>query len=166
MAKVLNLEQFYKGYLHFGCSYEETSNKKVLQKFVLSEDSVPDAPTYKCMLGPTGCHVNDDCHYKHAFWCACAGESCVRYKDVKLNSGTKKKEAYAYTSESPGWGWQGCKLSFFSCKCKEPRSNWEESWTGDNDDGLRDIHSMLAIKRNYYSALEEKCDQERPVTDI
>lgn len=166
MAKVLNLEQFYKGYLHFDCSFEETSNNKVLQKFVLSKDSDPEAPTYKCMLGPTGCHVHDDCHYKHAFWCACAGESCVRYKDVKLNSGSTKKEAFAYTSESPGWGWQGCKLSGFSCWCKAPRSNWEESWSGDDEDGLRDVHSALAMARGNVGALTDECNQKQKFEEI
>ena len=29
----------------------------------------------------------NDCHYRAAFWCACGGQSCVRYRDVPLSSG-------------------------------------------------------------------------------
>lgn len=150
MAKVLNLEQFFKGYLNFGCSFKETSNKKVLQKFVLSKNSDPNLPTYQCLLGPSGCYEDKDCHYKHPFWCACAGKSCIRYKLVTLNSGTTKQEAYAHESVSPGWKGQGCKLKGFKCKCKKPRSNWSVSWSGDNaGGGLRDIHYSLAKGRSH-----------------
>ena len=158
MPIVFNLEQFFKGYLHYGCSYKETSNEKVMQKFTLTKDSIPDAPSYQCILGPSGCHVDNDCSYKDAFWCACAGKSCLRYKEVELNSGTVKTEVYAFKEKSPGWGWQGCKLSGLSCWCTEPSSTWRVSWTGDNDDSLRDIHHMLSQRRSRVEALKKDCE--------
>ncbi|XP_020896890.1 DELTA-thalatoxin-Avl2a isoform X2 [Exaiptasia diaphana] len=145
-AKAANLEQFYKGFLHFGCTYKKTSNGKEIQKFDLAEESDPESPTYVCKLGPEGCHVDDDCHYKDAFWCACYGDSCLRYKDTQLKAGGIKKEAYAYKSGTR-WGWQGCQRKVFSCYCSDPRKNWETSWRGEDlDNALRDVHSMLLEK--------------------
>lgn len=143
MVRVFNLEQYFKGFLNFGCSYDKTTNGKVLQKFVLGEDSDPNTPIYKCMLAPEGCHDNDDCHYKDAFWCACAGPSCIRYKDVKLNSGLTRKEAYAYTLKDPGWGWHGCERSELTCWCTAPGKTWQEAWSGEKNLNVRrDLHSL------------------------
>ena len=145
--KSANLEQFYKGYLHFGCSHKKTNNGKELQKFDLAEDSDPEDPTYVCKAAPEGCKVDDDCHYEDAFWCSCSGESCVRYNDKKLASGTMKTEVYAY--KGSGWAWQGCKYWFAKgCYCSEPRKYWKSTWRGDDrDNALRDVHSMLLEKK-------------------
>lgn len=120
-----------------------------MQKFELGKDSDPEAPTYLCNLGPQGCHDNEDCHHQLPFWCACSGESCIRYKDQKLNSGTKKKVAYAETTNE--WKGHGCKRRRnMKCECKVENKNCEESWSGDRDDDavLRDVHhKMLKAKR-------------------
>jgi len=145
-AKAVNLEQFYKGYLSFGCFYTKSTNKKVeMQKFEFSEDSDPEAPTYKCYLGPEGCHDDEDCHYEHPFWCSCAGESCVRYKNQETDSGSKKKTAFAESSRT--WSWHGCVRNYFKCYCKNKNKNFQESWNGDTDDALRDVHSIMMKRR-------------------
>lgn len=81
--------------------------------------------------------------------CACKGESCVRYKDLELNTGLKKKIAYAETTGE--WEGQGCKKKrLLNCRCVKENKNWEESWSGDRDAdaALRDVHHrMVEAKR-------------------
>lgn len=76
-AKAINMEAYYKGYLNYGCGY--ITEGIVLQKFHHSYQSTPDYPIFQCSIAPSGCHKNNDCHYRPAYQCECRGDSCVRY---------------------------------------------------------------------------------------
>lgn len=89
-AKAINLEAYYKGYLNYGCDY--ITEGIVLQKFHHSYQSTPDYPIFQCSIAPSGCHKNNDCHYRPAYQCECRGDSCVRYSTKTLNTGIKKKQ--------------------------------------------------------------------------
>nr|Q76DT2.1 RecName: Full=DELTA-thalatoxin-Avl2a; Short=DELTA-TATX-Avl2a; AltName: Full=Toxin AvTX-60A; Short=Av60A; Flags: Precursor [Actineria villosa]BAD04943.1 AvTX-60A [Actineria villosa] len=154
-AKAVNLEQFYKGFLHFGCSFLHTSNADnadvEIQKFDFAKTSDPDAPTYVCKVGPEGCQHHEDCHYRAAFWCECGGpydlaRTCLRYKTEKLNSGSTKRECYP--NKESGFAWHGCQLHGLSCWCSAPNKNWEETWSGeDTNNALNDVHQVLMEKK-------------------
>ena len=120
--KAMNLEYFYKGFLNYGCKYQVDRNT-VLQKFISVPQSSSRHPAYKCIIAPDGCHNNNDCHYRHAFWCECRGDSCVRYYD---GSGIQKTIAKVFRGS--GWAWQGCSLGFFRCYCSNPNNHWKVVW--------------------------------------
>lgn len=158
-AKAVNLEQFYKGFLSFGCSYTKI-NEIELQKFELSKDSDPDAPTYVCKLAPEGCHNDDDCHTKNVINCVVYGDTAVRYNDTELNTGSTKKEAFIYTGTE--WEGPGCNKKGFKCKCTKPKTERLESWSGDNDSdkAIRDINSILTAKRRSDQAKLQQVKKE------
>nr|P58912.2 RecName: Full=DELTA-alicitoxin-Pse2b; Short=DELTA-ALTX-Pse2b; AltName: Full=Toxin PsTX-60B; Short=PTX60B; Flags: Precursor [Phyllodiscus semoni]BAF46273.1 sea anemone toxin PsTX-60B [Phyllodiscus semoni] len=144
-AKATNLEQFYKGYLNFDCAYEKSEKGLELQKFELAEDSDPDAPTYVCKLGPEGCHSDDDCESDDLIYCACCGDSCIRYNNtVLLSTGDTKKVAFINDVDDE-FRDHGCGRKGLKCKCKEENKKWGQSWSGDSDAdaALRDINAMM-----------------------
>ena len=169
-AKAVNLDQYYNGYLHFGCTKEATENaggkEIVMQKFDLARDSETDSPTYECKIYAEGCHHNEDCHYRAAFWCECGGpypkaRSCLRHKTSKLAAGSEKKSIFLQTAHS--WGWHGCQLKGFSCWCTDESTRWTTTWSGEEkDQAMRDYHiKIMARKRRDKAAKRSKNKKHR-----
>ena len=62
LAKAVNSESYYKGYLNFDCPLL-TINNYVVQKFQLIGSTT--LPAYQCVIAPTGrCHQDNDCNYR------------------------------------------------------------------------------------------------------
>ena len=120
--KAINLEYFFKGFLNYDCKYR-LDKSTVLQKFVNAPQGSSRHPAYKCIIAPDGCQSHHDCHYRHAFWCECRGDSCVRYY---RGSGVQKTVAKVFRGS--GWGWQGCSLGFFQCYCSSRNYHWKVVW--------------------------------------
>ena len=100
----LNMEYYYLGFLNYGCPYK-ASGGVAIQKFDYTKSSTEDSPELECSLAKEGCHSDDDCHYKPV-WCSCHGDSCVRYKSVPQDNGSKKQTAEV--NYDSNWGWSGC----------------------------------------------------------
>ena len=141
--KVNNLEDYYKGYLNYGCNYIRTPSielqyftntglpPKMQAEFHHGSNSLEEShQPFTCWIAGSGCHSQNDCHYRAAFWCECNGDSCVRYKEEKQNTGVTKKIPYIY--HESGWGWHGCSLHGFSCSC-DYVSSAVEVWRPDTD---------------------------------
>ena len=142
LAKAVNLENYYKGYLNFGCP-RQTINGLVVQKFQLGSQHYK-LPTYECALTPTGCHQDDDCHRHFNQWCECRGNTCIKYKqEFDYHTGTNRLVPYAFTN--PGWYDQGCvKVSLLGkCACNEPNTNWKVIWKSDDESFI----SLIAFSR-------------------
>ena len=140
LAKAVNLENYYKGYLNFNCPQLKT-NDYVVQKFQLVENTT--LPAYQCVIAPMGCHRENDCHYRHAFWCECRGDTCIRYsKQFDYNTGVTRESPYAFTDS--GWGWHGCTRSGFKCHCTEPSPNWKVIWETHDESSK----SLIAFSRS------------------
>ncbi|XP_078356965.1 DELTA-alicitoxin-Pse2b-like [Oculina patagonica] len=114
--RAVNLEQYYLGFLNYGCSYI-TSGGVDIQKFDHTKGSNEMYPEYECSLAKEGCHSDKDCHFR-TMWCSCRGESCVRYKSVEQDTGVSKQTAYANTHAN--WAWKGCSWTVHGlhCVCK------------------------------------------------
>ena len=153
--KAINLEYFYKGFLNYGCNYQVDKNT-VLQKFVNAPQGSSRYPAYKCVIAPDGCHSDNDCHYRDAFWCECRGDSCVRYYK---GSGIQKTVAKVFRGS--GWGWQGCSLSFFQCYCSSPNYHWKMVW-GPN---VEEMQFKIAVHERMKNVLvaQEKKPTEPPI---
>ena len=125
LPKAVNLENYYKGYLNFGCPLLSINNH-VVQKFQLAKD--PGAlPGYRCDIAPTGCHNNSDCQYRASFWCQCKGDTCINYNSkLQYDTGSTRDIPYVVTTD--GWGWQGCRRHGFSCSCNHENKNWKTIW--------------------------------------
>ena len=118
----LNLEYYYRGFLNYGCQYENSGGQD-LQKFDFTNTSTKDNPDYECTLAPKGCHNDDDCHYHIGVWCACRGPSCVLYETTTLDTGENKTTAYINADES--WGWRGCDWKVWASVCECYNTNTE-----------------------------------------
>ena len=114
--RAVNLEQYYLGYLNYGCPYIDSGGVDI-QKFDHTKGSSEMYPEYECTLAKEGCHKNEDCHLK-PMWCSCRGESCVRYESVEQDTGVSKQTAYANTDSD--WASKGCDWTVrgFKCACK------------------------------------------------
>ncbi|EDO41387.1 predicted protein [Nematostella vectensis] len=133
-AKVRNLEQFFKGFLAFGCK-KKTVQDTTTTKFNLAPFSSSSNPIFQCLLRDPGCNNDKDCKY-HAFkGCKCDGKTCVDNKLVDRGDGSQKKVAVSYdegdTSEVPGCEYQ---FRFFKCKCTT-KPGYSVIWQSD---GLKD----------------------------
>ena len=153
--KAINLEYFYKGFLNYGCDYRVYKNT-VLQKFVNAPQGSSEHTAYKCVIAPDGCHSDNDCHYRHAFWCECRGDSCVRDSG---GSGNQKTVATIFRGR--GWAWQGCSLGFFKCYCSNPNNYWRVVW-GPN---VEDMQFKIAVHERMKNMLvvQEKNPTEPPI---
>ena len=126
MAKSVNMEYYYKGYLNFGCPYR-TKNGQELQKFEMTPDSTAERPEYRCSIAPEGCHSYDDCHY-HNVKCECRGDSCIRYSTVTSDTGKTKQ--VANPSYSSSWYGHGCGWKVWGsvCQCSSERKERTVIW--------------------------------------
>lgn len=130
-TKAFNMEAYYKGYKNYGCALR--TDGIVLQKFHYSNQSTQHNPILQCSIAPEGCRSNDDCHYRNAWWCECSGDSCVRYKKTKLNTGVERYDAEIFTGHD--FAWQGCGgAAALSCTCKHPKHKWKTVWTSSDED--------------------------------
>ncbi|KAI6658131.1 MAC/Perforin domain-containing protein [Oopsacas minuta] len=127
-AKAINLQAYYEGYLNFGCDYLVSSTYVQLQKFNHSETSTDDYPRYECTIAPYGCQVNEDCHYRDAFWCECRGDSCVSYSTIKSSTNVKRKVPTIFTGS--GNAWQRCNIYGFDCECSR-NTVWQKIWSSE-----------------------------------
>lgn len=105
--RALNLQYYYLGYLNYGCFLKE-SKGVILQKFDYTKHSNDEHPEFECSLAKEGCHRDDDCSYRFGPWCACRGDTCVRYvRDEKDSSGCKVS-AYPNVGKFGDLRWFGC----------------------------------------------------------
>ena len=101
------------------------------------------------MIAPTGCHHDNDCHYRSAFWCECRGDTCIRYDtQFDYNTDTTREKPYAFTNS--GWGWQGCTRRSFTCHCTKPNPNWKVIWETHDESSK----SLIAISRSTESSAD------------
>ena len=151
LIRGVNMEQYYTGYLSYGCTYS-TVGSLALQKFGLSPLSSPSVPKYECTLAHQGCHNDDDCHYR-LVKCKCQDHTCVRYRYSELDTGDKKTEAYINHQDK--WYWNGCgwKVAGSKCECKtKGDSGRTVVWSGDNK-------AMVGVNRG--SMFGSKSQQRR-----
>lgn len=121
--RAINLEYYYSGFLNYDCPYK-TRHQLELQKFDYTRGSDPKHPEFECSLAKEGCHSDDDCHYVVGVWCTCRGETCVRYKSVKQETGDPKK--MACISNDKNWDWKGCDWKIWASKCGCYNKNRDE----------------------------------------
>ena len=77
-AAALNLQQYYIGYLDFGCELIETPELE-LRRFEKSPYDSKDVPNYQCVLEKEGCHEDSDCKSTGGFESNCDGPTCVEH---------------------------------------------------------------------------------------
>ena len=90
-AIALNMLQYYKGFLDFGCSLIQVNEGSLhytsLRSFVHSRFSTKEMPTYECLLEQEGCHSDADCHLgPFRVVTYCYGLSCVEYVSPSFGS--------------------------------------------------------------------------------
>ncbi|XP_032219425.2 DELTA-alicitoxin-Pse2b [Nematostella vectensis] len=134
-AKVRNLEQFFKGFLAFGCKQMGIYDI-VTTKFALAPYASKGNPMYQCLLLEPGCNKDSDCSYQAFEGCKCDGKTCFGNMLERRADGTIRKIAYNYK----GYEWitqaPGCEYKYrsFKCKClKKP--GWSVIWMSN---GLKD----------------------------
>ena len=87
--RALMLEQYYKGFLDFGCDLQQ-DNGLTLRRFEYK--SKPNEPEFACTLEHLGCHSDDDCHLRgNVGPTHCYGRTCVQAEPVE-DAGSKQKE--------------------------------------------------------------------------
>ncbi|KAL9983878.1 hypothetical protein ACROYT_G006123 [Oculina patagonica] len=136
----LNLEYYYLGFLNYGCPYVSGAGVAI-QKFDHTSSSTKTSPEFVCSLAKEGCQSNNDCHYHSGIWCSCHGDSCVRYKSVTQDNGSKKETAYA--NYDSGWGWKGCDWHTpgFYCGCYNSNRKWRKTvWSRPSKDAATHKH--------------------------
>lgn len=159
-VRAVNLEYYYLGYLNYGCDYQVFGEQDLhpLQKFDFTPGANPSSPEYECTLAPTGCHNDNDCHYK-PIWCSCKGQSCVHYKEETLDTGVIKTTAFANTNND--WGWHGCDwkpwLAGSKCICKHESKQRTTVWKRDNKNAMYRAHfkSLHRLADNKEEVKEE-----------
>ena len=135
-AIALNLEQYYMGFLDFGCSLIPPGGEGLLlRSFKFSPFSTKQIPSYICELEKEGCHSDDDCHPGWFFHSFCSGPTCVEH--VPPSPGTKAESAKIRT-ESKGYSDEGINQSCYyqpvpiDGKCFEDSSKFKNKiiWGG------------------------------------
>ena len=87
--RAMMLEQYYRGFLDFGCEFQQ-ANGLTLRKFQYK--STPKDPVFTCTLEHVGCHSDDDCHVRYDVGPTyCYGRTCVQAEEVK-DAGSKQRE--------------------------------------------------------------------------
>ena len=114
-ALALNLEQFYMGFLDFGCSMLETNDLQ-LRRFQFSRYSTIQVPDYICVLEREGCHKDEDCHATHeGYQSHCHGSTCVEHRPPPFGI---KAEGAEIRTEKKGRSSEGINQSCFYHKAK------------------------------------------------
>ena len=136
--RAVNLEFYYLGFLNYGCDLQKDMGGQDLQMFNLAKHSSPTSPQYECSLAPEGCHRNDDCHVKAFSRCRCYGSSCIKYGEVTLDTGKKKKTAHVNRDNTSLKGY-GCsyKSSKAQCYCTDESKERTVVWPAKS--GSKDV---------------------------
>ena len=114
-VRALNLQYYYLGYLNYGCHYQERRGL-AFQKFDYTKRTSDNYPEFECSLARGGCHSDNDCHYRPV-WCACRGETCVRYVKEKQDTGVSKVKATPNIGSWGDMGWHGCDWRVWASYC-------------------------------------------------
>ena len=89
-----------------------------LKKFDFTKRTSNNYPEFECSLARGGCHGDNDCHYRPV-WCACRGETYVRYVKEKQDTGVSKVKATLHIGSWGDMGWYGCEwsvwASYYAC---------------------------------------------------
>lgn len=138
-ARAVNLEYYYLGFLNYGCYYKSGGGQH-LQMFNFTESSTATSPQYECSLAPEGCHGKADCWHRSFHPCACRGESCVRYENLILDTGNRKK--IARINWDKNWAGPGCSGTF-KCHCTHESTQRTPVWRMENNvDALYKAHHL------------------------
>ena len=150
-AKVLNLQQYYEGFLDFGCTLLEEGDLK-LRQFEFSRHSTTEIPDYVCVLEKSGCHTDTDCHHGPFFQAHCYGDTCVEY--YKPPFGFKAERARIRRAKSGG-DTEGINQSCYyqatpiSGKCDSGRFHYKIIWDGVDDAANRPISGREKIQLGF-----------------
>eukprot|EP00116_Pleurobrachia_bachei_P006519 sb/3466781/ len=153
-TKVLNLLQFYDGFVALGC-YKENIHGVPSQRFrlVSSEHGIPE---YTCEQAKTGCRSDDDCHLAPAsFWtaCYCYGQSCIVKSSLTIPE-YGSHVTRGVRREATGSYYEGENLSCHyqfgpSCYCgKDHQNKWDSIWPPSTSDISRDLETYRQLYNN------------------
>ena len=101
--------------MNYGCHYQERRGL-AFQKFDYTKRTSDNYPEFECSLARGGCHSDNDCHYRPV-WCACRGETCVRYVKEKQDTGVSKVKATPNIGSWGDMGWHGCDWRVWASYC-------------------------------------------------
>ena len=131
-AKIVNMEQYFMGFLDFGCTLLEGGGLK-LRRFELSKHSTTENPDYECVLERNGCHSDDDCHKGAFFKAFCYGSTCVEHYNPPFGF---KAEGAGIRKDKHGGDTEGVNQSCFyqdipiDGKCDFDRFHDKIIWDG------------------------------------
>ena len=122
--RAVNLQNYYPGYLTYGCQNLPSAahlcggKRLYFRQFDYTKSSTQESPEFSCTPAKEGCHSSNDCHYRVGVCCGCYGDTCVRYKSEKQDTGVSKVTAHA--NRVKNWKWHGCdwKKLWIKCECK------------------------------------------------
>jgi hypothetical protein len=142
--RAINMEQYYFGYLSYGCTFMQVA-EVYLQQFDISPQATPSTPRYQCTLAAEGCHSHSDCAYR-LVKCKCQSNTCVRYRDVTEDTGLIKTVPYINAQDK--WYWNGCdwKVKGSKCECKHPDSTRFVVWNGDNKADVANSRASAGVQ--------------------
>ena len=147
-AIALNLEQYYMGFLDFGCSLLPPSGEGLLlRRFKFSLFSSELIPHYVCELEKEGCHSDNDCQAGWFFHSFCSGPTCVEHvpasPSTKADSAKIRKESKGYDTEGIN---QSCYYQYVPIdgKCITNSNNFDNKiiWKG--------VISYIPLKGIYF----------------
>ena len=161
--RAVNLQNYYLGYLNYGCqelpSTALLSNGKRLyfRQFNYTKSSAQESPEFSCTLAKEGCHSSNDCHYRVGVYCGCYGDTCVRYKSEKQDTGVSKVTAHANRVES--WSWHGCDWTqlWVRCGCKNKHLDQRKVvWTLPSRDFVKGSRGYDQHKPDHHEEQQER----------
>lgn len=154
-VKVLNMQQYYEGFLSRGC-YEQHIHGVLAKRFT-EVSNTGGIPEYKCELARTGCRSDKDCHLSAStMWtsCYCHGETCIVGTHLTV-PGYGTQDARGPLLTQRGSAFEGDNMSCHykfgpRCECDKFSANqWDKLWPGPDshftdDIGMyRDMHMSL-----------------------
>ena len=162
--RAVNLQNYYFGYLNYGCQESKSTallsggKRLYFRKFDYTKSSRPESPEFSCTLAKEGCHRSHDCHYRVGVYCGCYGDTCVRHKSEKQDTGVSKYTAHANREKS--WRWHGCgwkkHLKWSKCECKNRDFDQRIAvWTLLSRDFVKGSHGSDQHKSDRYEERQE-----------
>jgi len=84
----MNMKQYYKGFLDFGCSLVEIGGIRAREFKYRNNDN--RHPIFQCQLAKEGCRSDSDCHIGPSLSVTyCYGYTCLKYADPPFGSKAK-----------------------------------------------------------------------------